>query len=154
MSAKIKAFLISIFMFVFSANAYVVNYTPFNPDYIDFDISNTDEYLFENDIVIADDAMLAPGRIKINGSVIIENNGTVQSSIEICDGCQVIIKNRGQINCTAAFRPQSRQAAEQSSTRKILNQFHMPVLRGRFFRLIVGRVSGMIGISADRKGNL
>ncbi len=98
MSAKIKAFLISIFMFVFSANAYVVNYTPFNPDYIDFDISNTDEYLFENDIVIADDVVLAPGRIKINGSVIIENNGTIQSSIEICDGCQVIIKNRGQIN--------------------------------------------------------
>ncbi len=98
MLGKLRSFLLFLFCPVFMAAAEVVNYTPFNPDYINSDVFGVGECFFENDVVIADDSTVAPDVIKITGSVIIENNGTIQSDIEICNGCVVVIRNSGQIN--------------------------------------------------------
>ena len=90
-------FLSFLFATMFVASADIVNHNPFNPDIITADIGGV-TYSINKDIVVAETGKLSADVLEITGSVIVENNGVIESDIKVCNGCQVIIKNSGQIN--------------------------------------------------------
>jgi len=66
------------------------------------DVINGDMYgpviSLDRDVIFSDKAFIGAGRIDIDASLNIENHGIINSDINVCPGCELYVRNTGDIH--------------------------------------------------------
>ena len=65
-------------------------------EYFNYDVSGGQQVI-DSDIVVSDGVFIAPEKLEVAESVRIDNYGTIDSDIYVCDRCEVQITNYGSV---------------------------------------------------------
>lgn len=69
----------------------------FGLDVIDYNLHGAVN-VFDDDVIILENVIVSPDKLVVDGFVVVENHGDIQTDIFVSDGSRLVLRNTGKIN--------------------------------------------------------